>query len=92
MIPKSWYIIKDENTRTFEVVDTGINENAFSNRVITLQRAGLSVTPVIIPVRNRHASKEHIGFTGYTREDGLYERLHQQQQKLMKEQFGEWEE
>jgi hypothetical protein len=92
MLTKSWYIIKDDSTRTFEVVDTGISENSFSNRVVTLQRAGFSVTPIIVPVSNRHASKEHISFTGYTREEGLYERLHHQQQKLMKEQFGEWEE
>jgi hypothetical protein len=91
MLPKSWYIIKDDSARTFEVV-VGISENAFSNRVVTLQRAGLNVTPVIVPVSNRHASKEQIIMAGYSPEEGLYERLHQQQQKLMKEQFGEWEE
>ncbi|HNR73651.1 MAG: hypothetical protein UZ12_BCD005000256 [Bacteroidetes bacterium OLB12] len=92
MISKSWFVIKDENTRTFEVVTQSLSENAFSNKVVAMQREGLNITPVLLPVSNRHASKEHISFTGYTREEGLFNRLLQQHAKLMQQKFGEWEE
>lgn len=91
MLAKSWLVIKDENTRTFEVVTDGLSENAFSNKVIAMQREGLNVTPVLLPVSNRHASKEHIAFTGYTREEGLFTRLQQQHAKLIQQKFGDWE-
>lgn len=90
MLPKSWLIIKDETARTFEVV-VGLSENAFSNKVIAMQRAGMTVTPVLLPVSNRHASKDHITFTGYTREDGLWNRLQLQLQKQIQQSLGEWD-
>jgi hypothetical protein len=91
MLAKSWLIIKDETTRTFEVVTHSLSENAFSNMVIAMQRAGMTVTPVLLPVSNRHASKEHITFTGYTREEGLYNRLLQHHHKLIQQALGEWD-
>lgn len=92
MIPKSWFVIKDENTRTFEVVMHPLSENAFSNKVIAMQREGLNITPVLLPVSNRHASKEHIAFTGYTREEGLWDRLVKKHAELIQQKFGSWEE
>jgi hypothetical protein len=92
MIPKSWLVIKDESSRTFEVVTQPLSENAFSNKVVAMQREGLNITPVLLPVSNRHASKEHIAFTGYTREEGLFNRLLQAHAKLMQQRFGAWEE
>lgn len=90
MLPKSWLIIKDETARTFEVV-VGISENAFSNKVIAMQRAGMTVTPVLLPVSNRHASQNHITFTGYTREAGLWNRLQLHLQKQIQQSLGEWD-
>ena len=92
MIPKSWFIIKDESTRTFEVVTQPLSENAFSNKVIAMQLEGLNITPVLLPVSNRHASKEHIAFTGYTREEGLFDRLQKKHAQLIQQKFGGWEE
>lgn len=92
MLTKPWLIIKDDSARTFEVVTQPISENAFTNKVIAMQRAGMTVTPVLLPASNRHASKEHIQFTGYSREEGLYDRLQQDLHKLMQQDLGEWDE
>lgn len=92
MFAKSWFVIKDDRARTFEVVTDNISENAFSNKVIAMQRERMSVTSVLLPMSNRHASKDHISFTGYTREEGLWSRLLKQHQQLIQQNFGEWEE
>lgn len=88
---KQWLIIKDDNKRTFEVVSQAMSDNAFYNKVIAMQREGMNVTSVIIPVSNRNASKDHISFTGYHKEEGLYDRLLKQHQQLIQQQYGEWE-
>jgi hypothetical protein len=92
MFTKSWLVIKDDQARTFEVVTADISENAFSNKVIAMQRERMTVTSILLPLSNRHASKDHISFTGYTREEGLWARLLKQHQQLIQQNLGEWDE
>jgi len=91
MYTKSWLVIRDDNKRTFEVVTQHVSENAFSNKVIAMQRQGMRVTSVLLPVTNSHASKDHIKFVGYAKEDGLYERLLKQHMELIQQNLGEFE-
>jgi hypothetical protein len=88
---KQWLIIKDDDKRTFEVVSQTLSDNAFFNKVIAMQRDGMNVTSVIIPVSNTNASKDHITFTGYSKEAGLYDRLVKQHQQLIQQQWGGWD-
>jgi hypothetical protein len=92
MFTKNWLVIKDDQARTFEVVTADISENAFSNKVIAMQRERMTVASILLPLSNRHASKDHISFTGYTREEGLWSRLLKQHQQLIQQNLGEWEE
>jgi hypothetical protein len=87
---KSWLIIKDDNKRTFEVASQTDNENWFSNKVIAMQRDGMRVTAVILPVSNKNSSKESIKFVGYTVEEGLYDRLMKQHNEIIMRNAGEW--
>jgi hypothetical protein len=91
MYTKNWLIIKDDNKRTFEVVTQEISENAFSNKVIGMQREGMYVTSVLMPITNRNASKEAIKFIGYTKEEGLFNRLDMQYQQLIQKNFSDWD-
>ncbi len=91
MYTKNWLIIRDDRKRTFEVVTLPLSENAFTNKVIAMQREGMQVTSVILPVTNKNASKDHIKFLDYTREDGLYERLLKQHLQLIQQSLGEFE-
>jgi len=89
---KNWLIIKDDHKRTFEVVSQALNENAFHNKVIAMQRDGMNVTSVIQPVTNKFASKEAISYIGYTREDGLYDRLCSEHSQILMKRDGVWDE
>lgn len=89
---KNWLIIKDDLRRTFEVASPATSENGFSNKVIAMQRDGMHVTAVILPVTNKNGSRESIKFAGYTKEDGLYERLLKQHQEIIQRSMGGWEE
>lgn len=75
MFTKCWLVIKDEAKRTYEVVGQASNDNAFSNKAYAMQKDGMKVSAVILPVTNHYASKESIKFVGYQREAGLHERL-----------------
>jgi hypothetical protein len=68
-------IIKDDSKRTFDVNGPITNDNFFTNKIYAMQKAGMSVSGVTPPVTNKTSSKGIIKVTGYTREDGLYERL-----------------
>ncbi len=92
MFSKYWLVIKDDAKHTYEVVSQATSENGFVNKVIAMQRDGMSVTSVILPVTNRTASKENITFIGYTREAGLHERLLKQHQEIiLRNTEEEWE-
>ena len=75
MTPKIWLIVKDDSKRTFEVCGQATSDNAFTNKTYAMQRAGMNISCVVLPVTNKTASKDLIKITAYTREDGLYERL-----------------
>jgi hypothetical protein len=79
---KFWQIIKDDSSRTFEVCGQASNTNAFTNKTYAMQKAGMNVSCVIPPVGGKASSKELIRITGYTREEGLYNRLLEQYRKL----------
>jgi hypothetical protein len=70
-----WQVIKDDSKRTFEVCGQISNENAFTNRVYAMQKAGMNVSGLTPPVTNKTSSKTTIKVIGYNYEDGLYERL-----------------
>ena len=58
--------------------------NAFSNKTVAMQRDGMNVSLVILPVGSKYASKTSIKLTGYSREDGLYDRLLKQHQEIIR--------
>lgn len=75
MYTNSWEIIRDDSKRTFEICGQSDNNNHFSNTTHGMQKVGMTVSAVILPVSNKSASKEQIKIIGYTREEGLYDRL-----------------
>lgn len=72
---KYWLVIKDDTKRTFEVCGQTGNTNAFENQVYAMQRGGMTVTGMTLPVGGKYPSKEVITITGHTKEPGLYDRL-----------------
>jgi hypothetical protein len=75
MYSTKWQIIKDDSKRTFEVISHATNTDPFTNETYRMQRAGMNVSCITPPVTNKASSKEMIKLTGYTKEDGLHERL-----------------
>jgi len=90
MHTKFWLIIKDDTKKTFEVCSQASNDNAFSNKVYAMQKAGMNVTAVVLPVTNKNASREVIKFVGYSREDGLYDRLLEEHRAITAKSIDEW--
>ena len=60
------------------------NTNAFTNKTVALQRAGMNVSCVTPPITNKTSSKELIKLTGYAYENGLEERLLKAYREIMK--------
>ena len=87
MFSKNWIVIKDDTKRTFEVVALATNENSYTNKTVAMQREGMNVTCVLIPSSNRNASKEAIRFSGYSYEEGLYDRLLKQHAEILRKQY-----
>lgn len=73
-----WQVIKDDKKRTFEVSGQISNENAFTNKVYAMQKAGMNVSGLTPPVTNKTSSKSTIKIIGYTYEEGLFDRLLQE--------------
>ena len=90
MYSKNWLIIKDDTKRTFEVVSKVTNENSFANRTHGMQKDGMNVTCVILPVTNKNSNKQAITFTNYTPEEGLYDRLLKEHNQIIMRNAGEW--
>ena len=84
MYTKSWQIIRDDAKKTFEVLSQEANTNHFMNLVHGMQKLGMTVTSVELPVTNQYSSKEAIKQTGYRVEQGLYARLMEEYQKRMR--------
>jgi hypothetical protein len=90
MITKFWMIIKDDTKKTFEVCHQAGNDNAFSTRTYAMQKAGMNVSCMTPPVTNKTSSKELIKIVGYTKEDGLYERLLTQYREITMRSSNDW--
>jgi hypothetical protein len=90
MYTKSWLVIKDDTRKTFEVVTKDMSENAFTNKTHAMQRDGMNVSCVLLPVTNKSASKTAVKIMGYTKEDDLYEKLLQQHREITLRNAEEW--
>lgn len=75
MYTRSWQIIRDDAKKTFEVLGQVSNTDHFMNLVHGMQKLGMTVTAVLLPVTNQFSSKDGIKQTGYRVEQGLYARL-----------------
>lgn len=82
MYSKHWLVIRDDAKRTYEVCGRVSNENAFFNKVYAMQKAGMSISGMTPPVTGKAPSKESIKISGYTYEEGLYERLEKEYMRL----------
>lgn len=91
MYSRSWQIIRDDSKKTFEVQGQESNTDHFMNLVHGMQKTGMTVSGVLLPVTNRHASKEAIVLSGCTREEGLYNRLMKEYQQKMRGDGALWE-
>jgi len=72
------------------VVTNGMSENAFTNRTFGMQKSGMNVSCVLLPVTNKNGSKSTIQLTGYTLEEGLYERLLKEHSKIIQSNIEDW--
>lgn len=78
-----WQIIKDDTKRTFEVVGQAPNDNSLFNSTYAMQKSGMNVSCLSLPVNNKTSSKGIIKIPGYTKEDGLHERLRTQYREII---------
>jgi hypothetical protein len=92
MYSKFWLVIKDDAKKTFEVCGQAETDNAFTNKVYGMQRSGMNISCVVLPITNKTSSRDLIKITGYSQENGLYERLQNDHRRIMRESTGEWEE
>lgn len=90
MFSKCWLIIKDDSKRTFEVCGNASNDNSFTNKTHAMQKAGMNVSCVTPPVTNKNSSKEVIKIVGYTKEDGLQERLLKEYREIILRSTDQW--
>ena len=90
MYSKNWQVIRDDSNRTFEVCGQATNTNSFTNEVYRMQRAGMNVSEMTPPVTNKTSSKDLIKITGYTKEEGLYQRLQNQFREITLRSLGEF--
>ena len=92
MYSKCWLVIKDDSKRTFEVFGQASNDNALIHKMYSMQKAGMNVSSVTPPVTNKVSSKDFVKVQGYTKEDGLYERLEKEyREKFMKSSLDHWD-
>ena len=92
MYTKSWQIIRDDAKKTFEVIGQTDNTNHFENNVHGMQKAGMTVSCMILPVTTKTASKNVLKVIGYTPEAGLHERLQKAYREKTRKDFEQWEE
>ncbi|MBL7864144.1 MAG: hypothetical protein JNK10_14590 [Cyclobacteriaceae bacterium] len=87
MNSRYWQIIRDDGKKTFAVHGQESNTNSFTNLVHGMQKAGMNVTCMTPPVTNRNPSKDSIKLTGYIKEEGLYERLMKEYNRITRSEF-----
>jgi hypothetical protein len=91
MYSKNWQVIKDDSKRTFEVCGQATNTNSFTNEVYGMQRAGMNISCITPPVTNKTSNKELIKIIGYTKEEGLYDRLLNEYRQIKMRSFDEFQ-
>lgn len=79
-----WQVIRDDSKRTFEVIGKTTNDNAFTNRTHAMQKTGMNVSCMTPPVTNKTSSKDAIKIVGYTKEEGLNERLIKEYSEILR--------
>lgn len=92
MYSKYWQIIRDDSKKTFEICGQDSNTNFFTNGIHGMQKAGMNVSCMTPPVTGKYSSKDVIKIIGYTKEDGLQERLLHDYSLITRKLFGHWEE
>lgn len=90
MYSKYWLIIKDDSKKTFEVCSQASNENSFTNNIYAMQKSGMNVSCITPPVTNKSSSKDLIKIIGYTKEEGLQERLLKEFRGITMKSADEW--
>ena len=90
MYSKYWLIIKDDAKRTFEVCGQATSENSFTNKTYAMQKAGMNVSCITPPVTNKTSSKSLVKVSGYTKEDGLHDRLSKAYQEITMRSSDHW--
>ena len=90
MYSKCWEIIKDDSRMTFEVCGQDANNNFFTNSTHAMQKAGMNVSCLTPPVTNKTSSKDVIKITGYTKEEGLHDRLLKQFREITAKSMDDW--
>ncbi|HCW07966.1 MAG TPA: hypothetical protein DGG95_11455 [Cytophagales bacterium] len=90
MFSKYWQVIRDDSKKTFEICGQETNTNLFTNTTAGMQKVGMNVTCLTLPVTNKTAAKENVKIVGYTKEDGLYERLTKQYRDIMMRSVDDW--
>lgn len=90
MYTKNWHVIKDDTKRTFEVVINAMSENAFTNKTHAMQKNGMNVSCILLPVTNKNASRSSVKLVGYAPEEGLYARLEQQYNQIVQGNIEDW--
>lgn len=83
MYSKCWQIIKDDSKKTFEICGQEVNTNAFTNKTYGMQKVGMNVSCMTPPVTNKNSNRESVKVQGYTKEDGLFERLSGRYREIM---------
>lgn len=83
MYSKCWQIIKDDAKRTFEICGQSANTNLFTNTIHGMQRVGMNVSYLTPPITHKNSSKDLVKVPGYTKEDGLHDRLLKQYRETM---------
>jgi hypothetical protein len=87
MYSKYWQIVRDDSTRTFEVCGQDSNTNFFTNGIHGMQKAGMTVSGMTPPVAGKYSNKDAIKIIGYTKEQGLYQRLLKEHRELSRKLF-----
>lgn len=90
MYSKYWLIIKDDSRKTFEVCGQASNENSFTNNIYAMQKSRMNVSCITPPVTNKSSSKDLIKIIGYTKEEGLQERLLKEFRGITMKSADEW--
>ena len=66
------------------------NDNAFTTKTYAMQKAGMNVSCTTPPVTNKNSNKDAMKVVGYTKEEGLQERLLNQYREITIRSSNQW--